>query len=209
MAVVTIIVLALTAVLTGMKTAYCIEWCTEREMPFYRVWTNRRLYPAVCIFLIIYLLCWYITNQSMPMVRLCDLVCSYILLAVVDIKRKVVPDPIMVCFVTGQLLMGVVALQPTELWHMIWTGSAFGLFILLFAFVSKGKFGMGDVLLLWGTAVTAGWAYTLMILTIGMFLSFVFGIGVIICKRGTLKTELPFVPFLAAGIIVHTMIFVM
>lgn len=204
-----ILVIILTAVLAGMRTVYGFEWCTNKEKPFYQVWTSRRLYPAVCIWLVVYFLLWYLSDKSMTAIRLLDLVLTYLILAAVDVKRKVVPDPIFLCYFAGQMLMGALVVEPTELWHMVWTGTVFGAIVLISALISKEKVGMGDVLLLWITAMTAGWMYTFMILMMGLFLSFVFSLGLLFLKRGSLSTELPFVPFLASGIIVHTLFFVL
>lgn len=204
-----ILVIILTAVLAGMRTVYGFDWCTNREKPFYQVWINRRLYPSVCIWLVVYLFLWYLLDQSMTAIRLLDLILTYLILAAVDVKRKVVPDSVFLCYFAGQMLMGALAVEPTELWHMVWTGTVFGAIVLISALISKGKVGMGDVLLLWITAMTAGWMYTFMILMMGLFLSFVFSLGLLFLKRGSLSTELPFVPFLASGIIVHTLFFVL
>ena len=204
-----ILVIILTAVLAGMRTVYGFDWCTNREKPFYQVWTSRRLYPAVFIWLVVYFLLWYLSDQSMTAIRLLDLVLTYLILAAVDVKRKVVPDPIFLCYFAGQMLMGALAVEPTELWHMVWTGTVFGAIVLISALISKEKVGMGDVLLLWITAMTAGWMYTLLILALGLFLSFAFGIVLIIFRRGTLNTEVPFVPFLTMGTILHTLFFVL
>lgn len=204
-----ILVIVLTAVLAGMRSAYAFDWCTNSEKSFYQVWTNRRLYPAVCIWLVVFFLVWYVSKQSLPVIRLLDLILTYLILAIVDMKRKLVPDSILICYFAGQMLMGALTLEPPELWHMVWTGTVFGAIVLISALASKGKVGIGDVLLLWVTAMTAGWTYVFMILVIGLSSSFIFSIGLLLLKRGSLNTEIPFVPFLTLGVIVHTMFFVL
>lgn len=198
-----ILILICTAVLMGMRCVYGFGVYRGTERPFYRIWEEKGLFLATAVFVVLYLGIWYAAGRSMSTVRIADLAISYLILAGIDGKRKVVPDFILICMFGGQMLLGV-SVQPFSiLWHAIWTGSVFGAAMAIVVYMSRGKAGMGDALLLWVTAMTAGWNYTLSLLFIGLFLSFLFSIGMLLFRRGTLKTELPFVPFLTAGLLIQ------
>ena len=51
--------------------------------------------------------------------------------------------------------------------------------------------------------MTAGWGYTLQLLFFAMGLSLVYGIGLLLVWRKDVRTEFPFVPFLAAGMAIQ------
>lgn len=204
-----ILTLVLAAVLTGMKTAYGKEWFSDSEQPFYRVWLNRSLYPWSMIWIAVYLAIWYCFGRSAQTVRVADLIVSYLILAIVDAKRKIVPDPILVCFFCSQMILGTVTMIPSEIWHFFWTGCIFSAAVFVLTAISGGRAGTGDALLLAVTAVTAGWGYTMQILMVGLFLSFLFGIMLMLLRKASIKTEIPFVPFLAAGILIHTMLWIL
>ena len=82
-------------------------------------------------------------------------------------------------------------------------GTVFALFLAAVSWLLKGRFGMGDAKLLGVTAMTAGWMYSLQVLFTAMALAFLAGVWLLLFRKMSAKTEMPFVPFLAAGMAVH------
>lgn len=198
-----VLILIFTAVLMGMRCVHGFGVYRGTERPFYRIWEEKGLFLTAAVFVVLYLGIWYAAGKDMTGIRLLDLAASYLVLACIDGKQKIVPDFILICMFAGQMLLGVSVQPLSTLWHMVWTGCVFGAAVGVMVSLSRGKAGMGDALLLWVTAMTAGWNYTLSLLFIGLFLSFLFSIGMLLFRRGTLKTELPFVPFLTAGLLIQ------
>ena len=62
---------------------------------------------------------------------------------------------------------------------------------------------MGDGKLFGVTAMAAGWSYALWLLAAGLVISFFAGIWLLIFRKKSAKTEMPFVPFLTAAMVVQ------
>ncbi|MBQ7636881.1 MAG: prepilin peptidase [Lachnospiraceae bacterium] len=74
---------------------------------------------------------------------------------------------------------------------------AFGVAVSL---CTKGKLGLGDGLVLMVTGIFLGWEKVLAGWLIALILTSLTGIVLIIMKKACLKTALPFVPFIFAGL---------
>lgn len=75
--------------------------------------------------------------------------------------------------------------------------SAFFLFIVL---VSRGKsMGIGDIKLAFLMGLLLGFPYILVALFFSFLIGAIIGIGLILAKRKTMKSEVPFGPFLVIG----------
>lgn len=135
--------LIFTAVLNGMKTVYGLEIYKKEEKPFWKVWNSRWLYISGAVILGVFALIYYLGKGQMYYLRYADLLYTYLLLAAVDLKARIVPDRILFLFLTGQLLMaGSESL--TVLTAGLLGGLIFGAVILLVAFTSDEKMGLGD-----------------------------------------------------------------
>ncbi len=84
----------------------------------------------------------------------------------------------------------------------ILTGLIPGAFALVFSKLTRGGFGLGDALLLLATGTFFGIWEGLAVLMTGLILSSVVGILLLIIKKAGLKTELPFIPFYFAGVVI-------
>ena len=194
--------LVFTAVLNGMKTVYGVEIYKEKEEPFWKVWNCRWLYICGAVSLGVFVLIYYLGKGQIYYLRYADLLYTYLLLAIVDLKTRIVPDRILFLFLTGQLLMagteGLIVLTAGLLGGLI-----LGAVVLLVAATSGEKMGMGDGKLLAVTAIIAGGSYTLCILCIAMGLFLICGIWRILFRHSSMKAEMPFVSFLFLGTVIY------
>lgn len=127
-----------------------------------------------------------------------------IILSVCDIRKRrislVVVGAIAVLGVAFRLVFG-----PFEIAEVL-LGIAIGALILLLAFVSRQSIGYGDGWLLCATGIVLGFKYNMIILFVGCLICAIFSGCLLILKKGTRKTQLPFVPFLSAAYWVITLI---
>lgn len=166
-------------------------------------WLNAGFGKQIAGWLVIYAGLWLLSGKQMSVVRFADLFLSYGLLAVVDGKRRAVPDSILVFFFLGQLLLGAITMLPSAQFRLLASGSLFTVLLFLFAFFSGERIGMGDAKLLGVTAMAAGWGYVMQLFTAALLLSFVYSIFLLLFCRKSKKTEFPFVPFLTGGMLLH------
>lgn len=199
-----ILTLIAVSVLAGVKSTYGLELWRGKESSVFLVWSMKQMYIMAGIGLLFYGLIWGMSGKSILTVRIVDLLSTYGILALVDGKQKVVPNGILACYFAGQMLMGALCTMPEELGLISLKGLIFAGILGMAAWFSKGKMGMGDVKLLGVTAMTAGWRYTFQLLAIALAFSFLYSICLIIFQKKNLRTEFPFVPFLAAGAVVQT-----
>lgn len=204
MARLSILVLFLSAILAGMRFVYTIDVCSGNERSFHRAWFRKETYAAGVIWLAAELVLWSASGRNLYPVRLADLAGTYILLAIADIRKRIVPDSVLLCFFAAQLLLAALSVQPEEIVSVMISGAVFAAAATVFALAAKGKIGLGDVKLMGTTAMTAGWSYMAEIFAMALFLSFFFSAGLLLLRKATTKTEIPFVPFLAAAVSVHT-----
>lgn len=172
-------------------------------MPLHRIWTRRNLYAVSACWLVFYAGVWFLDRGAFIYIRICDMAATYVALALVDWKRRMVPDSILVCFLAGQILMGALVLWPRELLNQILSGGLFMGVLACIAWFSKGRIGMGDVKLLGVTSMVCGWNYAAQILCWAFVPAFLYSIGLLLFRRVSMKTEISFVPFLMCGIILH------
>lgn len=202
-----IFVLFVVSMLNGMKWVYGVRLWQGSTCRFLDIWRERQFYIGSVCWTAGYSMIWILSGKSVETVRFADLLSTYGILAAVDGKRRIVPDFILCCFFTGQMLLGVLTVPSGYLFRTVFTGILFAAAAMAFAWLSRGKMGMGDARLLGVTAMTAGWRYMLSILVLGLAASFVYSIGLIVLCKKSIQTEFPFVPFLTVGIAVHMLLF--
>ena len=201
-----ILVIVFTAVLTGMKTVYGIWECKGSKDSFWSVWNSRWLYISGVVSLGADLLLLFLVKGEFYYIRYADLLYTYILLAAVDIKTRKVPDRILLLFMASQILMaGVDGIR--EFVSALPGGLIFSVIIVAVSLTSSGKMGLGDGKLLAVTAIAAGFGYTLAVLCSAMVLSVLYGVWLLLFRHLSAKEEIPFVPFLCLGTVIHFIYF--
>lgn len=78
------------------------------------------------------------TEIGSAYVRYFDMVITYFLLAAVDIRKKIVPNEILLCYLAGQMLM-MAAFDTPEIWIQSWIGAiVLSVLLGILAWFSKG-----------------------------------------------------------------------
>ncbi len=134
--------------------------------------------------------------------------CFLIIIFVYDLKHYIIPDKVIysVILVSGiwYFVSGIFFNSYTkyEILNTIYSAIGSALFFLLIVLVSRGKWmGIGDIKLSFFMGLFLGFPNILVALFLAFFLGAIIGIGLIISGRKTLKSEVPFGPFLVTGTI--------
>lgn len=141
------------------------------------------------------------SNSFIHFVTLLWLFCTGLLLSIIDLKHRILPDVIVIPGIFVSLLLG--SLNPdlgfTESLLGILIGG-FGLFIIskLYEIIRKKQgMGFGDVKYLAFLGGVLGWQGVLFTLFLASILGSFIGIGYLLFQRKALNTPIPFGPFLA------------
>lgn len=132
---------------------------------------------------------------------------SLLLLALLDWRDKIVPNRwlavlmgIRLLFLTGDVI--AYPLQWTAILLSSGIGFLGGSFLFLAASVfSKKGIGMGDVKLIGVMGFYLGFQVLMSSLVITLSITVLFSLFMLLTKKMSLKSEIPFVPFLAVGTI--------
>ena len=128
-----------------------------------------------------------------------------ILIFVYDLKHFIIPDKIIYPAIAIALiynfyqLLTTHYLLPTVLNNLYAALGAAGFFLFI-VLVSRGKWmGIGDIKLAFLMGLLLGFPYILVALFFSFLIGAIIGIGLILAKRKTMKSEVPFGPFLVTG----------
>jgi len=118
-----------------------------------------------------------------------------IIIFVYDLKHYLIPDKIIYLAIILTLFYQFQFFS----WDLIF-GILPSLFFLVIIIFSKEKWlGMGDFKLAILMGLFLGWPKILIALFLAFFIGTIIGIGLIIASKKTLKSEIPFGPFLVVG----------
>ncbi len=134
--------------------------------------------------------------------------CFLIIIFVYDLKNYIIPDQIIypAILVAGiwQLVSGIF-IQNTkyEILNTFFASIIAGLFFLAIVLISRGRWmGVGDVKLAIFMGLVLGWPKILAAIFLAFLVGALASIVLMIFKKKTLKSEIPFGPFLAASTII-------
>lgn len=124
--------------------------------------------------------------------------CVLIIIFVYDLKHFIIPDKI----IFPAILISSVFILYTKYFILNTFFAAFlaSGFFLAIVFLTRGKgMGMGDVKFAFLMGLILGWPNILLALFIAFMFGAVVGLALIFSKKKTLKSEVPFGPFLCIG----------
>lgn len=128
-----------------------------------------------------------------------------IIVFVFDLKHYIIPDKIIFSAIFIVLLFRILELIQNSNFKIqnlnpAFTGLGAAGFFLFIVLVSRGRWmGFGDVKLAFLIGLFLGFPNILIALFFAFLIGAIIGVGLILAKRKTLKSEVPFGPFLVTG----------
>ncbi len=184
-------------------------------------------YPYVELSLAaLFVLSWYTVPPALSLwsigafVSLLAFLSALVALTVYDIRHTLVPMPfiyaLLIAAVLAPVFQSFSVASPAPFYDALLGGAALAGFLLLLHFGTKGKgMGMGDVYIAGAVGLLLGLFRGIEALMLAVWIGSIFYLGVMLLSsvlrvfrlsprfaRVTMKTELPFVPFLAVGVLV-------
>lgn len=132
-----------------------------------------------------------------------SIVSIFVFLAmIIDIKEYIIPDEIIVAMTILGLITYPINPYTTVLSSLIgFVG--FGGIMMFLSKISEGQVGMGDAKLLAVLGIWLGFKSCFMVFLYALILGGLYGMLLMVVRRITKKTEIPFVPFVMMGIVIE------
>lgn len=168
----------------------------------YRIWTslsteNLKSYMEIVSGLLLFILLK--DEISLDLLQHVILIIVVIISAITDIKWGIIPNKVSLFGVLIGLLFGII--KGSFLFHFL--GLVMGFFTLGIIFIAfPGGLGAGDVKMASAIGALIGPKLTLSTIFLSFFLGALFGIGLVLFKGKSIKTAIPFGPFLGIGAII-------
>ncbi len=162
---------------------------------------------------ILFALCgWYFSSNILLSIFYFLVSSFLIIIFVYDLKHYIIPDkviyPAIIVAFLYWLQFSIFNFQfsinfQLPIFNYLLAGLTGGLFFLAIVLISKGKWmGMGDVKLAFFMGLILGWPKILVALFLAFLIGAIVSVVLIILKKKTLKSEIPFGPFLAGATII-------
>lgn len=154
-------------------------------------------YPAVELATaILFVLALY---HNLPLLYTLAISSFLLIIFVYDFKHYIIPDKI----IYPAILLSVIGLWQYTIYDILYTiyatVGASALFAIIF-FLSKGRaMGFGDVKLAFFMGLFLGWPSVLVALFAAFILGGIIGLGLVAVRLKTMKSQVPFGPFLVVG----------
>ena len=120
--------------------------------------------------------------------------------AIIDIRKKRIPDKLVLAGTVAGLAFVLIDPQ-REFLSSILGGATAGLVLLLIHYITKGGLGLGDVKLFGCSGIFLGLEGTVSAMLISAVLSGLFSMVLICLNPDNKKSEIPFAPFILAGVL--------
>jgi len=133
------------------------------------------------------------------------LACFLIVIFVYDLKHYIIPDKVIYPAIAVALACSTLKVAPLtfNVEHAVeYALSAFGAaaFFLAIVLISRGKWmGVGDIKLAFLMGLILGYPNILVALFLAFLIGAIIGVGLMVFGKKTIKSEVPFGPFLVAG----------
>lgn len=162
------------------------------------------IYPAVELLnAVLYLLVWQVYGLTLTAVFIAALFSILVVISFIDLDYQIIPDGLVVAI----LILGAAnALYEIFALGAPWYTYVIGFFaasvpLLILGLIYTDGMGGGDIKLMAAAGLFMGWKLILLSLFIGALYGGLVSIFVILVKKGSMKTALPFGPMLSLGMV--------
>ncbi len=160
------------------------------------------VYPVVELLnALLYLLIWQVYGLTVTAVLAAVFFSILLVISFIDLRYWIIPDGLLLAI----LALGIInAVYQTLVLNANWYDWAIGFFaasvpLLILGLAYKDGMGGGDIKLMAVAGLFMGWKLILLALFIGAVYGGVASIFIILVKKGSMKTAVPFGPFLSLG----------
>ncbi|HHU16666.1 MAG TPA: prepilin peptidase [Clostridiales bacterium] len=177
------------------KCKYC-----EKKISF--------VYPTVELLnALLYLAALYVYGLTLQALFIAILFSVLIIIAFIDFKHLIIPDGLVVFILILSIVNAVyMVIAHGEPWYTFVIGffaASVPLFVL--GLIYPDGMGGGDIKLMAAVGLFMGWKLILLSLFIGAIYGGIVSLFIIIGKKGSMKTAIPFGPMLSLGIVTCTL----
>ena len=146
----------------------------------------------------------FLKNPINPAVPLVQFLIIYVLLVLflIDLRTFLLPD-LHISILTGLVILNLFLISSSVISSATGALIGFGILLFLWIITSHHGIGLGDVKLMIPLGLLFGPANTILLLFNSFIIGGLIGLLLIIFKKATLKTAIPFGPFLAGVAIMY------
>ncbi len=141
---------------------------------------------------------WRRFGLSWNLVWFAGLASFFILIALVDLRYRLVLNALVFPAAALALVLGFTSSMSTAVSALLGGGLGLGMFALV-AWLRPGELGAGDIKLAALIGLLFGFPYALWALLIGAGSGGVGAVVLLVSRRGNLSTQIPYAPFLCLG----------
>ena len=120
------------------------------------------------------------------------------ILSVWDVRHREVPVYLLLAGLLAGLICGICGGGG---W-LVFMGVIPGLLLIFMGFLTKDKVGYGDGIMVIILGLVLGWPDSFVVYMLAQFGVLLFAVGLMVVKRAPRDAQIPFAPFLAAGVFI-------
>lgn len=159
-----------------------------------------------CLYMCLLAILLFFTHIPEAYVQLTDFMLSLVLIAIIDAKFHIIPNIMMITMMITQLLCSFLLVKSGISYVNLIVAVVLAIVLLLISKISKEQIGAGDVKLLIVISLIYGLSFTIYSMIFSLIIMVIFSVPLLIMKKATLKSQIPFVPFYVIGALAYILI---
>lgn len=202
-------------IILGIAAGIVINLASDFESPYYEnilLWLLGYMYKKVryiaivAITVFIFAETYHYSQNNYQIIKFCLFFVILMICSIKDIKEKEIPNKVIITGILLGLAVCTISFDTEILLDSVITCVITGFILYLVSMATKGGLGMGDMKLMAVCGLFLGFSQTTSVLLISLLLTGVIGIGYILLKKASLKSTIPFAPFITAGFVINLLI---
>lgn len=196
------LILLILSAIKGFQVSYVWNYIvngTEIKMVSHG---DKTFIASALITAFVYAITAILSNDNLDIIGTIDLLAVCVLVSFTDIKHRHIPNVVILLLLVSQLTILACHSGVDGFLNVIWCIVVL-VIAMLISILSKGQMGMGDVKLLSIICLTIGIAGLFWVFITALALSFLCGMYLMLSKKMSIKTEMPFAPFITLSLLIN------